>query len=188
MELNNFALLSYVPTIGEPRETARNFVEQLLESHKTTSSSRSYAHFDNLAVGGVQAAPTVWTTIQSWANVFNPRSYHKVEPERTLLHGFSGSLLGGEMLLVIGSPGSGCTTLLKALTNMRDEYKGMSGKVTYGGRPAHHRDPDGVRLTFCAEEDSHLPTLTVAQTLRFAIRVTWDAKGPGATIDAAVFS
>ncbi|KAI0911770.1 ABC transporter PeaB1 [Ustulina deusta] len=172
--------------MGEPRD----FVEQLLESHKTASSSRSGVHFDNLAVigcgRGVQEAPTVWTTIKSWANVLNPRSYGEVEPERTLLHSFSGSLLGREMLLVIGSPGSGCTTFLKALANMRDEYKGMSGKVTYGGRPAHDRDPDGVRLTFCAEEDSHLATLTVAQTLRFAIRATWDAKAPRATIDAAV--
>lgn len=163
--------------MGELRETARHFVEELLDSHKTASSSRSDVHFDNLVVVGcgqgvsgaryhccndladnwdlqVQAAPTVWTTIKSWANVLNPRSYSEVEPERTLLYSLSGSLLGGEMLLVIGSPGSGCTTFLKALANMRDEYKGMSGKITYGGRPAHDRDPDGVRLTFCGKSSS----------------------------------
>lgn len=53
------------------------------------------------------------------------------------------------MLLVIGKPGSGCTTFLKALANMREEYKSVSGKISYGGRPAGVHDPDPVRLTFC---------------------------------------
>lgn len=37
-----------------------------------------------------------------------------------------------------------------------------------------------------AEEDSHLPTLTVAQTLRFAITSTWDSSTSRATINTAV--
>ncbi|KAI3332377.1 ABC transporter PeaB1 [Xylariaceae sp. AK1471] len=176
--------------MDEQSNTAGSIVRQFLESHKTASSSRADIQFDKLSVKGsgrgIQAAPTVWTTIKSWVNAVNPRSYRQVEPERTLLHGFSGALRGGEMLLVIGKPGSGCTTFLKTVANMRVEYKDVTGTVTYGGRPAHDRDPDRVRLTFCAEEDSHLPTLTVAQTLRFAIRATWNAKASGATIDAAV--
>jgi len=87
--------------------------------------------------------------VKSWVGVLNPRKYGEVQPSRTLLHGFSGALHGGEMLLVIGKPGSGCTTFLKALANMREEYKGIDGRVTYGGRPADNRDPDRVRLTFC---------------------------------------
>ncbi|KAI0437784.1 ABC transporter PeaB1 [Xylaria telfairii] len=176
--------------MDEQRKATGSLVEQFLESHATASSSRSDVRFNNLSVTGsgrgIQAAPTVWTTVKSWANALNPRFHRQPEPERTLLHGFSGSLLGGEMLLVIGKPGSGCTTFLKALANMHDEYKGVSGNITYGGRPANDRDPDGVRLTFCAEEDSHLPTLTVKQTLEFAIRATWDAKTPRATVDASV--
>ncbi|KAF7563915.1 hypothetical protein G7046_g188 [Stylonectria norvegica] len=50
---------------------------------------------------------------------------------------------------------------------MRDEFLDTTGTLTYGGRPAHTNDPDPVRLTFCAEEDAHLPMLTVRQTLRF---------------------
>lgn len=53
------------------------------------------------------------------------------------------------MLLVIGKPGSGCTTFLKALADMGDEYAGVGGQRTYGGRPAKDSDPDRVRLTFC---------------------------------------
>ncbi|KAI1825413.1 ABC transporter PeaB1 [Xylaria intraflava] len=171
-------------------EGVESTVKQFLDSHSTASSTRADINFDNLSVQGsgqgIQAAPTVWTTIKSWANLVNPRQWRQNEPGRTLLHNFSGTLRGGEMLLVIGKPGSGCTTFLKALADMRVEYRSMTGKVTYGGRISKDSDTDRVRLTFCAEEDSHLPTLTVAQTLRFAIRATWDAKTSGAAVDAAV--
>ncbi|KAI1397475.1 ABC transporter PeaB1 [Hypoxylon fuscum] len=176
--------------MDERREATGDIVKQFLATNDSASSSRSSVVFDQLSVEGsgrgVQAAPTVWTTLKSWANYLNPRVYGQPEPSRALLRGFSGSLDSGEMLLVIGKPGSGCTTFLKAIANMREEYKRVDGQVSYGGRPADDRDPDRVRLTFCAEEDSHLPTLTVAQTLRFAVRATWNAKASRATIDAAV--
>ncbi|KAI0966753.1 ABC transporter PeaB1 [Xylaria arbuscula] len=169
---------------------ANERVRQLLAGDTPASSSRASVLFDKLFVEGsglgIQTAPNVWTTIKSWANLFDPRSYGKPVPSRTLIHGFSGSLDSGEMLLVIGKPGSGCTTFLKALSNMGDEYKSVTGGLTYGGRAANDGDQDPVRLTFCAEEDSHLPTLTVAQTLRFALTATWDPNASKDTINATV--
>lgn len=53
------------------------------------------------------------------------------------------------MVLVIGKPGSGCTTFLKTLAGMRGEYKDTTGIITYGGRPSSHQDRDPVQLTFC---------------------------------------
>ncbi|KAJ2978980.1 hypothetical protein NUW58_g7322 [Xylaria curta] len=165
-------------------------VKQLLASHASASSSRSAIVFDGLSVEGsglgIQAAPNVWTTVRSWVNLFDPRSYGRPVPSRTLLHGFSGCLNSGEMLLVIGKPGSGCTTFLKALSNMGDEYNSVTGSLTYDGRAADDGDQDPVRLTFCAEEDSHLPNLTVAQTLRFAITATWDPNVSSSAINTAV--
>lgn len=38
------------------------------------------------------------------------------------------------MVLVIGKPGSGCTTFLKMLAGMHDEYKSVQGELTLGGR------------------------------------------------------
>ncbi|KAI1385489.1 ABC transporter [Hypoxylon trugodes] len=176
--------------MDERRETIEDTIRQFLASNTSASSARSSVVFDQLTVEGsgrgVQAAPTVWTTVKSCANYLNPRTYGQPEPSRKLLHGFSGSLDSGEMLLVIGKPGSGCTTFLKAISNMREEYKRVDGYITYGGRPANDRDPDRVKLIFCAEEDSHLPALTVAQTLRFAVRATWDTKASRATINSAV--
>jgi len=68
-----------------------------------------------------------------------------------LLHDFSGTIRKGEMLLVIGKPGSGCTTLLKTLADMHGEYKETTGTITYGGRVAGDRDQDPVRATFCGK-------------------------------------
>lgn len=45
--------------------------------------------------------------------------------ERFLLSGFSGVLKAGEMALVLGRPGAGCTTFLKTVANLREGVAGM---------------------------------------------------------------
>lgn len=40
------------------------------------------------------------------------------------------------MLLVLGRPGSGCSTFLKALGNQRAGYESIEGDVQYGGTDA----------------------------------------------------
>lgn len=37
------------------------------------------------------------------------------------------------MCLVLGCPGSGCTTFLKTIANERGSYAGVSGDVRYAG-------------------------------------------------------
>lgn len=44
---------------------------------------------------------------------------------RDLIHDFTGVVRDGEMLLVLGRPGAGCSTLLKALSNKRAGFTGM---------------------------------------------------------------
>ena len=45
----------------------------------------------------------------------------------------SGIMKPGEMCLVLGCPGSGCSTFLKAIANQRGEYASVSGDVRYAG-------------------------------------------------------
>ncbi|RKO92449.1 hypothetical protein BDK51DRAFT_50868 [Blyttiomyces helicus] len=45
----------------------------------------------------------------------------------------TGYVKEGEMLLVLGRPGSGCSTFLRVLANERDSYKSIEGTVSYGG-------------------------------------------------------
>jgi len=89
---------------------------------------------------------------------------------RTILHDFTGVVKPGEMLLVLGRPGSGCSTLLKVLANQREEYASVEGSVSYSGISAdelakHYRG----EVVYNPEDDQHLPSLTVGQTLRFAL-------------------
>ncbi|EGO05281.1 hypothetical protein SERLA73DRAFT_157866 [Serpula lacrymans var. lacrymans S7.3] len=77
-------------------------------------------------------------------------------PTRTILHKSSGVLKPGEMCLVLGCPGAGCTTFLKTIANQRSDYASVTGDVQYA-------------------DDVHIATLTVAQTLSFAL----STKTPG---------
>lgn len=52
---------------------------------------------------------------------------------RTILYPNSGLLRPGEMCLVLGRPGSGCSTFLKAITNQRDSFVSVNGDVQYAG-------------------------------------------------------
>lgn len=50
----------------------------------------------------------------------------------------------GEMLLVLGRPGSGCSTMLKVLAAYTDSYRAIEGTISYDGMSAeelrkHHK-------------------------------------------------
>ena len=91
-------------------------------------------------------------------------------PVRHILHGFDGCVRPGEMLLVLGRPGSGCSTFLKVLANQRFGYEHVTGDVTYGGTDAktmgkHYRG----EVLYNPEDDLHYATLSVKNTLKFAL-------------------
>ncbi|KIX03169.1 uncharacterized protein Z518_06720 [Rhinocladiella mackenziei CBS 650.93] len=92
-------------------------------------------------------------------------------PLKTILHGSHGCVKPGEMLLVLGRPGSGCTTLLKMLANRRGGYPSVSGEVWYGSmshlEAKHYRG----QIVMNTEEELFFPTLTVGQTIDFATRL-----------------
>jgi ATP-binding cassette subfamily G (WHITE) protein 2 (SNQ2) len=91
-------------------------------------------------------------------------------PTRTLIHDFSGVVRDGEMMLVLGRPGAGCSTLLRVIANTRASYAEVTGEVQYGSIPAeeqrkHYRG----EVSYNPEDDIHLPNLSVWQTLQFAL-------------------
>lgn len=45
----------------------------------------------------------------------------------------NGILKPGEMCLVLGVPGSGCSSFLKTMANKRREYASVTGDVRYAG-------------------------------------------------------
>ncbi|KEF51094.1 ATPase [Exophiala aquamarina CBS 119918] len=89
-----------------------------------------------------------------------------------ILRDFDGLVRSGEMLVVLGRPGSGCSTLLKTISGETDGfYIGKDSYLNYQGIPREtmHKDFRGECI-YQAEVDAHFPQLTVAQTLDFAAR------------------
>ncbi|KAJ9614719.1 ATP-binding cassette transporter snq2 [Knufia peltigerae] len=139
--------------------------------------------YEHLTVKGVGAQATFSKTLpEAIVGTFGPDLYRivtrfvpalrmgKHPPTRDLIHDFTGVVRDGEMMLVLGRPGSGCTTFLKAIANQRDSFAGVEGKVSYGGISAeeqrkHYRG----EVNYNPEDDQHMPSLTVGQTLRFAL-------------------
>src|SRR6202012_664105 len=76
----------------------------------------------------------------------------------------------GEMLIVLGRPGSGCTTFLKSICGqLLALKKSESSVIHYNGVPQeiYHKEFRGEVL-YNQETEKHFPHLTVGQTLRFA--------------------
>ena len=70
----------------------------------------------------------------------------------------------------MGRPGSGCSTLLKTLANQRQEFYAVEGDVHYDSlSPQDIHDHFRGDVQYCPEDDVHFPTLTVEQTLKFAV-------------------
>jgi ATP-binding cassette subfamily G (WHITE) protein 2 (SNQ2) len=98
--------------------------------------------------------------------------------EVDILKSFRGLLKPGEMVLVLGRPGSGCTTFLKVISNQRFGYTEILGDVLYGpfASQTFSRRYRGEAV-YNAEDESNTmhATLSVGQTLAFAL----DTKVPG---------
>ena len=97
-------------------------------------------------------------------------SFSKHQQMRTLINDYTGIVRDGQMMLVLGRPGSGCTTFLKAIANKRNDYASITGDVSYGGIPAkeqnaHYRG----EVNYNPEDDQHFPSLNVWQTLKFSL-------------------
>ncbi|KAG6865226.1 hypothetical protein C0991_004284 [Blastosporella zonata] len=130
--------------------------------------------FRDLEVVGLGASNTYQPTLGSLfsyktiqANIRAARH----PPVRSILSGFEGVVKPGEMLLVLGRPGSGCTTFLKTMANMREEYYAVNGEVHYDSlSPSDIKNHYRGDVQYCPEDDVHFPSLTVEQTIQFAAK------------------
>jgi ATP-binding cassette subfamily G (WHITE) protein 2 (SNQ2) len=130
--------------------------------------------FNDLRVVGLGARASLQPTMGSMLNPFtalNNITTMRSPPIRDILSGFEGVVMPGEMLLVLGRPGSGCSTFLKVLSNQTSEYHAVEGDVWYDSfTPEEIAKQYRGDVIYCPEDDVHFPTLTVEQTLSFAIK------------------
>ncbi|SCU98125.1 LAMI_0F13146g1_1 [Lachancea mirantina] len=76
----------------------------------------------------------------------------------------------GEMVLVLGRPGAGCSTILKTVACEIKSYKEVRGSISYDGVSQKDMIKKYKRdCIYNGEMDVHFPHLTVQQTLDFAL-------------------
>jgi len=91
-------------------------------------------------------------------------------PPKLLLQNFNGFVKPGEMCFVLGRPNAGCSTFLKVIANQRVGFMDVGGQVEYGGIDAKTMGKAYQgEVVYNPEDDVHHATLTVAQTLKFAL-------------------
>ncbi|KAI9690213.1 MAG: hypothetical protein M1822_009174 [Bathelium mastoideum] len=138
--------------------------------------------FKNLTVKGIATSSSYVRTLpEAVLGTFGPDLYRIVTgfipalnfrkpPTRDLIKDFTGVVRDGEMMLVLGRPGSGCSTFLKAIANNRDTFVKVDGEVSYGGISAEEqRKHFRGEVNYNPEDDRHMAKLNVIQTFTFAL-------------------
>ncbi|AMD22130.1 HGL210Cp [Eremothecium sinecaudum] len=76
----------------------------------------------------------------------------------------------GEMVLVLGRPGSGCSSLLRAAAGDIEQFTSVNGVISYDGISQKEVLKNfKADVIYNGEQDVHFPHLTVRQTLDFAL-------------------
>lgn len=91
--------------------------------------------------------------------------------EFKVLDSISGTLRPGQLTLILGHPGCGKSTFLKALTTRLSNQRDLRGEVRYSGLSVPEVQEAGVHLgqlvQYVNQLDEHFPFLTVRETLTF---------------------
>ena len=133
--------------------------------------------FQNMNVFGYGAGTdyqkdvgNIWASLPSMAGniVRKTGGQRRIE----ILRDFDGVVRSGEMLVVLGPPGAGCTTFLKTIAG---ETNGIhidnASYINYSGiEPEEMHTHHKGEAIYTAEVDVHFPMLTVGDTLTFASR------------------
>ncbi|KAL4783840.1 ABC-2 type transporter-domain-containing protein [Aspergillus varians] len=181
------ALDESVPGVEAVGAEGLEAIKALLQGqHGKEGSSGIGVTFDDLSVRAIAGTEVkVKTLPRAIVNTFGPDQYNFIRnniltrflPDtqssnaRTLLSGFSGLVKPGEMLLVLGRPGSGCSTFLRTIANI--STLSQQGDVQYAGIPAPVFRREHARETiYLPEEDRHIASLSVRQAITFALRTS----------------
>ncbi|KAJ5827574.1 hypothetical protein N7447_004337 [Penicillium robsamsonii] len=146
----------------------------ILSSTAGTAPNRGIL-FENLSIQGSASSDQVHPTVLSAfirpavsvVKLFYRQSH---EQQINIVHNLDGLICNGELLLVLGRPGSGCSTFLKAICGYLDGLVlDPASRIQYTGLPIARMIKDyRGQIAYNQEEDHHFPHLTVGQTLEFA--------------------
>ncbi|PVH97817.1 hypothetical protein DM02DRAFT_730276 [Periconia macrospinosa] len=154
-------------------------IVDLWKSDPSTASERNLGvAFSDLSVSGRSStapkyqASTGGVLLDAFISLTRRFSGAKPQKDTPILRNFEGVIDDSELLLVLGPPGSGCSTLLKTIAG---ETTGLSvspdTKMNYRGiKTKYVRNRFRGDVLYNAERDVNLAHLTVGETLTFAAR------------------
>ncbi|KAK8637952.1 hypothetical protein V6N13_136401 [Hibiscus sabdariffa] len=114
--------------------------------------------------------PTLWNSLKSMvsfsaaAKLMCPKSQ---QANICLVSDVSGIIKPGRMTLLLGPPGCGKTTLLKALSGNLDRSLHVTGEVSYNGYKLEEFVPQKT-CAYISQNDFHVSEMTVRETLDFS--------------------
>ncbi|KAL1799987.1 hypothetical protein ACET3X_000329 [Alternaria dauci] len=137
--------------------------------------------YKNLNVfGSGKALQLQGTVADLFMMPFRAKEMFGKSERKQILHSFDGIIRAGELCVVLGRPGSGCSTLLKALTGELHGLETDDSLIHYNGIPQERmRKEFKGETVYNQEVDKHFPHLTVGQTLEFAAAVRTPSNRPG---------
>jgi ATP-binding cassette subfamily G (WHITE) protein 2 (PDR) len=110
---------------------------------------------------------------------FRAGEYFGKSERKQILHNFDGIIKAGELCVVLGRPGSGCSTLLKSLTGELHGLDTDKSTIHYNGIPqSKMRKEFKGETVYNQEVDKHFPHLTVGQTLEHAAALRTPSNRP----------
>lgn len=138
--------------------------------------------FKNVAVSGSGSALNVQSNVGSvfMAPLRIGETIRGNRQPRQILRNFDGLVKSGELLIVLGRPGSGCSTLLKTLTGqMHGLHLDDGSTIHYNGIPQEQMMKEFKgEVIYNQEVDKHFPHLTVGETLEHAAALRTPSKRP----------
>jgi len=110
---------------------------------------------------------------------FRAGEYFGKSDRKQILNSFDGIIKSGELCVVLGRPGSGCSTLLKALTGELHGLDIDDSVIHYNGITQKQMIKEFKgEAVYNQEVDKHFPHLTVGQTLEHAAALRTPSNRP----------
>ena len=169
------------PTLdpNSPSFSSKRYVQNMWRLYQSDSDyykpGKLGVAYKNLRVYGDAVNSDYQTTVSNGfikyaKNVINKFTNKKEEHTFDILKPMEGLIKPGEVTVVLGRPGAGCTTFLKTIACHTDGFNVADGSIiSYDGiTPEEINQNLRGEVVYCAETETHFPYLTVGQTLEFA--------------------
>ncbi|RID67171.1 hypothetical protein BRARA_D02264 [Brassica rapa] len=117
-----------------------------------------------------KALPTLWNSLKHIIlELIKLSGVRTHEANISILNDVSGIIKPGRLTLLLGPPGCGKTTLLKALSGNLDKNLKLSGEISYNGHGLNEFVPQKTSA-YISQNDLHIAEMTVRETIDFSAR------------------